>query len=156
MTTRLAILVATIGSATLLVTAFAFQYIGELAPCQLCLWQRWPHLAAVVIGLFALLYGVTLVVCLLGGLSTLSTAAIGFFHVGAEKGWWDSLEGCSVPDISSVSPEELLESLLSDPIVPCSQIPWEFLMLSMANWNAVFSLALTAIWIAAAWRSRRI
>ncbi|MCY4287744.1 MAG: disulfide bond formation protein B [Aestuariivita sp.] len=155
MKARPTVLLATIGSATLLAGAFAFQYIGELAPCQICLWQRWPHLAAVVIGLISLRFGVTLVFCLLGGLSTLSTAAIGFFHMGVEKAWWDGFEGCSAPDISSVSPEELLESLLSDPIVQCSQIPWEFMTLSMAGWNAVISLATTMIWIAAAWQSRK-
>ena len=42
-------LIATLGSAALLGGAFAFQYIGGLAPCQLCLWQRWPHAAAILI-----------------------------------------------------------------------------------------------------------
>ena len=30
--------------------AFAFQHLGGLAPCKLCLWQRWPHGAAVALG----------------------------------------------------------------------------------------------------------
>ncbi|MCA3544252.1 MAG: disulfide bond formation protein B, partial [Rhodobacter sp.] len=40
--TRLIIL-ALAGSLALLAGAFAFQYIGGLAPCHLCLLQRWPH-----------------------------------------------------------------------------------------------------------------
>jgi disulfide bond formation protein DsbB len=51
------ILLATLGSVALLGGAFAFQYIGGLAPCQLCLWQRWPHAAAILIGIVALATG---------------------------------------------------------------------------------------------------
>ena len=50
-------LIATLGSAALLGGAFAFQYIGGLAPCALCLWQRWPHAAAIMIGAIALATG---------------------------------------------------------------------------------------------------
>ena len=48
--TQALIVAAAGGSALLLAGAFAFQDIGGLAPCQLCLWQRWPHGAAVLVG----------------------------------------------------------------------------------------------------------
>src|SRR3954469_7193168 len=35
----------------LLLGAFAFQYLGGLAPCEMCIWQRWPHGAAILFGL---------------------------------------------------------------------------------------------------------
>src|SRR5258705_8608299 len=38
-------------SAALLLGAFAFQYLGGLAPCEMCIWQRWPHGAAILFGL---------------------------------------------------------------------------------------------------------
>jgi disulfide bond formation protein DsbB len=31
--------------------ALGFQYIRHLAPCEMCHWQRWPHIAAAAIGL---------------------------------------------------------------------------------------------------------
>ncbi len=49
MTRRNLILLATLGSAALLGGAFVFQAMGY-APCKMCLWQRWPHAAAVLIG----------------------------------------------------------------------------------------------------------
>ena len=79
------IILAAGGSVALLAGAFAFQYIGGMAPCQLCLWQRWPHAAAIVIGLVALLVSAGIVARLLAGLgamAALTTAAIGVFHVG--------------------------------------------------------------------------
>ncbi|MFP4274908.1 MAG: disulfide bond formation protein B, partial [Paracoccaceae bacterium] len=54
MTRTTLILLAAGGSAALLAAAFAFQHLGGLAPCTLCLWQRWPHAAAVLLGLAAL------------------------------------------------------------------------------------------------------
>jgi membrane protein YqaA with SNARE-associated domain len=37
------VLLAMLGSAALLGGAFFFQFGVGLLPCQLCLWQRWPH-----------------------------------------------------------------------------------------------------------------
>jgi len=39
------------GSAALLLGALGFQYLVHLPPCEMCQWQRWPHIAAAVIGL---------------------------------------------------------------------------------------------------------
>lgn len=49
------ILIAMAGSAALLLGALAFQRIGGLAPCELCLWQRYPHGVAIVVGILALM-----------------------------------------------------------------------------------------------------
>ena len=38
-------------------------------------------------------------------------------------------------------------------LVMCDQVSWEFLTLSMASWNALFSLGLALIWLAAARRA---
>ena len=54
---RLNSLIAAGGSLALLLGAFAFQHIGGLAPCHLCLLQRWPHAAAILIGAAALALG---------------------------------------------------------------------------------------------------
>lgn len=63
-----------------------------LAPCELCLWQRWPYWVAT--GLAAL--GVVVpgrartVLVALAGLAALVSAGIGALHVGVEQGWWPS------------------------------------------------------------------
>ena len=77
MTRPFLILLAAAGSAALLAGAFAFQYIGGLAPCHLCLLQRYPHGAAVGIGVLALLIPAGLLGRLLpwaGALAALTTA----------------------------------------------------------------------------------
>ena len=41
-------------AALLVLGALAFQYLGHLAPCEMCHWQRWPHAAAMLVALAAL------------------------------------------------------------------------------------------------------
>jgi disulfide bond formation protein DsbB len=50
---QIALLPGTVALA-LVLGALAFQYIGHLAPCEMCHWQRWPHVAAVLVVLMAL------------------------------------------------------------------------------------------------------
>ena len=47
-------LVAALGSGALLGGALYFQYVVGLPPCEMCHWQRWPHMVAIVAGLAAL------------------------------------------------------------------------------------------------------
>lgn len=153
------ILLAGLGSAGLLIGALISQYIGGLAPCPMCLWQRWPHLAAIVIALIAVTFGWRIYrgLAVLGGLAALSTAGIGFFHAGVEQDWWEGPTTCTGPDRTSLSADEFLEHLMTAPAVLCDEIAWQF-GLSLAGWNGVFSLALAVLWFWVAafpWRGPR-
>lgn len=148
MTRNLSIALAAFGSAALLAGAYAFQYLGGLAPCAMCYWQRYPHMAAVVIGVMAL----TLpgrVLPLLGALAALTTAGIGVFHTGVERGWWEGPTSCTSGSVQGLTPEELFEQVMNAPLVRCDDVPWQMLGLSMASWNALAAFALAAIWVSA-------
>ena len=149
MTRNSLILLAAGGSAALLAGAFAFQHLGGLAPCELCLWQRWPHGAAVLIGAAALVFGLGLLAWA-GAAAALSTAAIGLYHTGVERKWWEGPAACSGGDVGSLSADQLFDQIMAAPLVRCDEVPWEMLGLSMASWNAVVALALAFLWIAAA------
>lgn len=144
------ILIATMGSVALLGGAFAFQYIGGLAPCQLCLWQRWPHAAAILIGIIALATGWR-GLAWLGALAALATAGIGIFHVGVEQRWWEGLATCTAGSIAGISTADLLNpSVDVAPVVRCDEIAWAMLGISMAGWNVLVSLGLAVVWVKAA------
>lgn len=145
------ILLAMLGSAALLAGAFGFQYLGGLAPCKMCLWQRWPHGAAVVIGIVALLVP-RRIWPLLGALAAATTAGIGVFHAGVEQGWWEGPTTCTSGPIAGVSPEDLLDQILAAPLVRCDEIAWQMLGISMAGWNAILSAVLAGLWLMAAAR----
>lgn len=154
MSRNMLILLAAGGSAALLLGAFGFQMLGY-APCQMCLWQRWPHAAAILIGLLALALPGR-ILSILGALAALTTAGIGVFHTGVERGWWEGITACAgAGDITTLSAGDLLDTSreVGPPLVRCDEVAWEFLWLSMASWNVLLSLALALIWIAAARRS---
>ncbi|MDG1280414.1 MAG: disulfide bond formation protein B [Pseudorhodobacter sp.] len=152
MTRRLLVLLAAGGSAALLAGAFAFQYLGDLYPCTLCLWQRWPHAAAVLIGALALAFGGR-VLPVLGGLAAATSAGIALFHTGVERAWWEGLASCNAGSIAGLTMDELLNPnvTVAAPI-RCDAVAWEMLGLSMASWNGLASIALAALWLLAARR----
>jgi disulfide bond formation protein DsbB len=148
----LLILLAAGGSLAALLGAFAFQYLGGLAPCHLCLLQRWPHAAAVVIGLLALAVPGRLLP-LAGAAAALTTAAIGFYHTGVERLWWAGPDSCSAGSIAGVPVEDLLNPNVDVArIVRCDEVAWQMFGLSMASWNVILSLVLVILWLSAARR----
>ena len=143
------ILVAGLGSAAMMLGALAFQYIGNMPPCKLCYWQRYPHILAIVIAVIGLFVPGRLWP-LLGAGAALTTAAIGIYHTGVERKLWEGPSSCASNTVSGLSGSDLLAQIMSAPIVRCDEAPWELFTLSMASWNAIVSIALALIWLAAA------
>lgn len=139
------VLLAGLGSLGLLVGAFLFQYVGELPPCKMCYWQRYPHAAAVSIAALILLTRIRSF-AILGFLLTLLTAGIGGFHAGVEQSWWDGPQTCTSTAIDNLSTEELLAQIMSAQMTRCDEISWQMFGISMAGWNMVLSLCLTVLW----------
>ncbi|WP_306417950.1 disulfide bond formation protein B [Roseinatronobacter sp. S2] len=144
---RRAQLVALAGSLGLLLGALAFQYIGGMAPCALCIWQRWPHLVALLGAGALVLPGPYF--ALIGAAGAATSGAIGVYHTGVERAWWDGPSSCSAGgNLSGMSAQELLDQIMAAPVVRCDEVPWEMLGLSMASWNAVLSFGIAALWLA--------
>ena len=140
-----------LASAAMLGGAFAFQYIGGLEPCVLCWWQRYPY--GVVIGL-AVIGGVFcqapgaakgLLAALMGfsALALFGDAAIAGFHVGVEQKWWQGTQGC-IGAVGAESLEALRNQLLSQKVVRCDEIAWSLAGISMAGYNMLAALSLSA------------
>ncbi len=143
-------LLAAAGSLALLAGALAFQMLGH-APCELCIWQRWPHGVAVAAGVLILLAGPVMLLGLAGALSALTTAGIGIYHTGIERGLWDGPASCTGngDNLAGLSGNDLLSLDVASDIVMCDVVAWSFAGLSMASWNAVLSLVLAWSWIRA-------
>ncbi|MCO4847589.1 MAG: disulfide bond formation protein B [Yoonia sp.] len=147
MTKKQLTLLAAFGSFALLAGAYIFQAIGY-PPCQMCFWQRWPHMAAIGIGILAFLIPAR-VWPWLGALAAAITSGIGVFHTGVERAYWSGPTSCTGGGLDASDGADLL-SLAGDKLIMCDQVSWELLGLSMASWNAVFSFGLMLIWLAAA------
>src|SRR3954464_4368737 len=85
-------------SAAVLGAALLSQYWAGLAPCELCLLQRWPWAAAIFVALLALGSGsraaMPWVALLLAAVFALSVA-FAFYHVGVEQHWFAGPTACT-------------------------------------------------------------
>ncbi len=129
---------ALIISGALIAGALGSQYLGGLAPCEMCLWQRWPHYAA--IGLAALAFVVPQrALVWLAALAILISGGIGIFHAGVEYHWWEGLTQCSqVP--GSGGSGNILADIMKTPLVRCDQAQWSLFGISLAGYNAIVSI----------------
>ncbi len=146
-------ILALAGPAMVLGAALLSQYVGGLAPCEMCLWQRWPHAAAIALAALALLLGrgrPAALLLLLGALALLVGSGLGVFHAGVELAWWEGPTACSGGPATGLSAAEFVERLKAAPLVRCDVVAWSFLGLSMAGWNAVLSAGLAALTLLAA------
>ncbi len=144
---------AGLGSALLLLAALTFQYIGY-APCELCILQRWPHLAAAVIGLAIWAFGWNRVLAALGLIAALLATAFAIYHTGVELKYWAGPTHCSggIAHMTQLSTTDLMNQLKAAPVVRCDEAAWRFLGFSMAAWNAICSAVLSIMWATAALR----
>ena len=73
-------------------------------------------------------------------------AAISFYHVGIEQGFFNESLVCSLNSASeSLSKEGLLKQLESRTAVSCKDVTFKFLGLSLATINTVLSVLLSGI-----------
>ena len=147
-----------LASAVVLGSALASQYWGGLAPCELCLMQRWPWMAAIVIALVALLAGsrpslpwVALVLTIVFA----SGVAVAFYHVGVEQKWFAGPSACTSSSGGAMTLEEMKRQILGTAPVLCDKVQWSLFGVSLAGWNLLASLLMTVLCAVAFTASRR-
>jgi disulfide bond formation protein DsbB len=138
----------------MLAGAHLFQAFGY-RPCSLCLRQREVYWAAIAIGAagLALPYVwkspfVPRAICALLGGAFLVSAAVATYHAGVEWKFWPGPTTCTNVSHSALSAEDIAAALSGVVrAVPCDEAAWRdpVVKLSMAGWNALVSLALTAL-----------
>ena len=128
----------------LLAGAWGSQLIGGLVPCEMCHWQRWPHYAAVVIAALAFVVPGRSARAMLIALAALAIAlsgVIGIAHAGVEYHWWPGFTACTATtNLAGMDAAQRLDALFRAPVVRCDQAQWTFLGLSLAGFNAIFSI----------------
>jgi disulfide bond formation protein DsbB len=135
------------GSAALLGGALAFQYLGHLAPCEMCLWQRWPHVAALLVGLIAWARGSNRILVAVAAVCVLVAGGIGAFHAGVEYHWWAGPQACTAPALATGG--SFVSAVLAAPVIRCDVAAWSLFGVSMAGYDALFSTLIgsVALWL---------
>jgi disulfide bond formation protein DsbB len=138
-----------LGSAAAIGGALLFQYAGGLAPCELCLLERWPYYVGIPVTLVLLLARGRRPVLVGGGalvaLIFLASSALAFYHVGVEQHWFAGPTACTGGPTTARTIEELQAQLLAQQPVRCDVPQWTLVGVSLAGWNLLASLALTVL-----------
>jgi disulfide bond formation protein DsbB len=148
----LAKLLALLVPATLLAGAYGSQYLGGLAPCEMCYWQRYAHMAGLAFAVAAFAFaglpdrGRSFV--WLVALAILASGAIGAYHAGVEAGVFEGFTQCTAVATGG-SAQDVLTQIMKAPLVRCDEVQWSLFGISMAGWNAILSLgsALIILWL---------
>ena len=147
-----------VASAVVLGGALLSQYWGGLAPCELCLLQRWPWAAAITISLVAIMVGsrtaLPWVALLLAAVFAVG-GAIAFYHVGVEKHWFTGPNACTGVATAADTVEALKARILGQMPVRCDEPAWSLWGISLAGWNLLASLAMGSSCLAVFLRLRR-
>lgn len=151
--------IALLVPAALLGGALAFQYIGHLYPCEMCWWQRYPDIVAIVLALFAFVLpgqGFRRVLIFLAAIAIFVSGAIGVFHAGVEYHWWQGITECtSTMAGHGGSVDDMLARIMKAPVVRCDVPQWTLFGISLAGFNAIISIPAALVILALLPKGRR-
>ena len=126
--------------------AYFIQYVLGHKPCNLCIIERIPYIAAIV--LISLIFiinkyeknisSVILVFFIFG-------AVVSFYHFGIEQDFFSESLICELNNNNPSNKEDLLNQLKKAEIISCKDVTFRFLGLSLATINTIISLILSGI-----------
>ena len=122
-----------------LLGALAFEHLGGLAPCELCLQQRYayylgvPLLFLALVGLSAGQPRAAAIVFVIVALAFLANAALGVYHAGVEWQFWAGPAACTGAQALTNNAGNMLEALQQTNVVRCDQAAWRLAGLSLAG-----------------------
>ena len=126
--------------------AYFIQYVLGHKPCNLCIIERIPYIAAIIlISLIFILNRYQKIISSLILIFFIFGAVVSFYHFGIEQGFFSESLVCDLGNSQPLNKEELLNQLKKTEIVSCKDVTFRFLGLSLATINTVISLILSGI-----------
>jgi len=129
-----------------LITAYFIQYILGHDPCKLCLIERIPYLAAIIfISLIFILNKYEKLISLIMALFFVFGAIISFYHFGIEQGFFNESIVCDLDNSNKATSTKNLLKQLEKKIVSCKDVTFRLFGFSLATFNTIISLIISAI-----------
>jgi disulfide bond formation protein DsbB len=126
--------------------AYFIQYVLGHKPCNLCLIERVPYIASVIlISLIFILNKFEKIISIIILLFFIFGAIVSFYHFGIEQGFFSESLVCDLGNNTSLSKEQLLKQLENSSIVSCKDVTFRVLGFSLATINTIISIVLSVI-----------
>ena len=128
--------------------AYFIQYFLGYKPCNLCIIEGVPYIAAIIlISLIFILNKYQKIISSLILIFFIFGSVVSFYHFGIEQGFFSESLVCDLGNSQPLNKEELLNQLKKTEIVSCKDVTFRFLGLSLATINTIISLILSGIMI---------
>ena len=128
--------------------AYFIQYVLGHKPCNLCIIERIPYIAAIIlISLIFILNRYQKIISSLILIFFIFGSVVSFYHFGIEQGFFSESLVCDLGNSQPINKEELLNQLKKAEIVSCKDVTFRFLGLSLATINTIISIILSGIMI---------
>ena len=126
-------------SAFTLISAIYIEFFLEQKPCELCIFQRYPYLFAILVSFFGYFYSKTNFFLYIAILTFLISALLSGYHIGVEQDIFTGLASCSSDNLNIIDKNKLLNSL-EDISVSCKDSFFTILGMSLATVNLIISI----------------
>ena len=131
-----------------LLIAYVIQYVLGHKPCNLCLIERIPYIASIIlISLIFFLNKYQKIISSIILIFFIFGALVSFYHFGIEQGFFSESLICELSNNNPLNKEELLDQLKKAEIVSCKNVTFRFFGLSLATINTIISIILSGIMI---------
>jgi disulfide bond formation protein DsbB len=128
--------------------AYFIQYVLGHKPCNLCLIERIPYIAAVIlISLIFIICRFEKIILIIISLFFIFGAVVSFYHFGIEQSFFSESLVCDLRNNANLSKEQLIKQLENSSILSCKNVTFRVLGFSLATINTVISIILSVIMI---------
>ena len=129
-----------------LITAYFIQYFLGHQPCNLCLIERIPYLASIIlISLIFILNKYERIISLIVSLFFIFGTIVSFYHFGIEQGFFSESFVCNLGSNNEASSTQDLLKQLKKTTVSCKDVTFKILGISLATFNTIISIIISAI-----------
>ena len=127
-------------------SAYFIQYVLKHQPCNLCLIERIPYIASIIIISICLFFKrfEKISLCVLSFIF-FSATLIALYHFGIEQGFINESLVCDLNNVSNGLSKEALLNQLKEMPVSCKDVTFKIFGLSLATFNIFISLILSVI-----------
>ena len=138
-----------LGAAGVVAGALLFQFVGGLAPCELCLYERWPYYAAIPLTAAMTMpqtaRGDARGAAVLLALLFIASTVLAFYHVGVEQHWFAGPTACTGTGPVAKTLEELQAQLMGTQPVRCDEPQFSLFGVTLAGANLLASVVMAGL-----------
>ena len=126
--------------------AYFIQYALGHKPCNLCLIERIPYIASVIlISLIFIINKFEKLISIIVLLFFIFGAFVSFYHFGIEQGFFSESLVCDLKSNQNLTKDQLLKQLENSSMVSCKDVTFKIFGFSLATINTIISIILSVI-----------